>query len=468
MSAGQTIERTDWSLDRRAFWAITVAGSSLAVIMLDATGVNLAFPLIEEAFPDTSRATLAWMPTGYSMALAALMMLAGRLADSIGRRRIFRIGMVVFGVSSLLSAVVAHPLAIIALRFVTGSGGALVMATGLALALPEFPAHRRSMAVGIFGSIGALAVALGPPLAATAVELLGWRGVFLIAPGLALPVALLAPRAVQEYARDPADDGHRVGLIDWLGAALGTIGIGALILALLETSRSGWTDPRALAAFAVALTALPTFVRRCTTQAEPLLDLDLFKSRHFAVGNIFQAWTQLPLYAWMFSTPIFLVNVWGWSVWAAGLALGLPMLLSFSAIPAGRYVERVGHRRILAAGAVCGLASSVWLLAMMGDDPDRWWVWIPEILIWGLSTGLAGTMGSSASLHGITEERLGQANAAHMTIRRLGQAFGPVLVVVALGGDRATADNLSSFQTLWWVLVVLWSLAIVAALAYPD
>jgi MFS family permease len=448
-------------LSRRALAAIALAGTSLAVIMLDATGVNLAFPFIERSFPTTPRTTLAWMSTGYSMSLAALMLAAGRLADRYGRRRVFQVGMAVFGVSSLLSALAPGPLSIIALRFVTGAGGALVMSTGLALALPEFSAGRRALAVGLFGSIGSLAVATGPVVAALLVEHVHWRAVFAVAPILALPAAAVAPRVVGEFVHDRADEP-----IDWLGAVTGTLGIGAVILGLLQSSRTGWSSPLVVGSLALAAAMAPVFLWRCATHPAPLVSLGLFRERHFALGNLNQCGTQLPLFAWMFAMPLFLVNVWGWSVMAAGLSVGVPMLFALSSIPAGRVADRVGHRRVLVVGGLFGLASSVWLAVRAGPEPSVWGVLAPEVVLWGLAAGIAGTTGTSASLHGVAPAVLTQANAAHQTVRRLGQSFGPVMVVMVIG-DRS-ADSAGRFRPLWWLLAGWWALSVVAAGFYPG
>lgn len=456
---GRAAAATPTPISSTGWWALAIACSTLVVAMLDSSGINLAFPFIEDEFPTTARSTLAWIPSVYWIVLAALLLPAGRWADGAGRRRAFVIGMTVFATASLATAVAPGPGLMIAARAVQGGGSAFMTATALAIALPALPADRRAFAVGVFGTTGAVAAALGPPIGAIVVELVGWRAVFVVSVPLALGAAALAPRVVDETTV-PGTPRH----LDPVGTILGAVVVAGLTLAVLQAPVWGVGDGRTLIVVATVAVLGPLFVARSARAIDPLMDLSLLAERRFLVGNLNQMATQLAIFAWFISTPLFLINVWGWSALRTGLTLAIPMLLASAAIPAGRWADLRGHRPVLVTGGLVTAAGTLWWLAALDETPSFVAV-LPGLVAFGIGAGVAGTTGTSASLHLVGDERLGRANALHQMLRRLAQGLGPAVALSVLGSREA--ESIDAYRRAWWVIAGGYLLSAAIAAFYP-
>ena len=186
------------AVSARAWKVLALVSASMFVIILDNNAVNVAFPFIERTFDDTPRSTLAWVSSGYAICAAALLLVAGRLADRHGRRRMFCIGMAIFVAASALTAAAPNPALLISARLVQGAGAALLYSTAVALILPEFPPSKRGLALGIWGTVGSAGAAAGPTLGALAIEAAGWRLVFLLNLPIGVAALVLGPRVLQE------------------------------------------------------------------------------------------------------------------------------------------------------------------------------------------------------------------------------------------------------------------------------
>jgi EmrB/QacA subfamily drug resistance transporter len=250
-------------MERR--WKV-LAVTAVAVFMgfLDVTIVNVAFPDIERDFSDASRADLSWVLNAYNIVFAALLVPAGRIADLVGRRRMFLIGVTAFLTASVLCGLAPSAEVLVAARVLQAAAGAILVPTSLALLLPEFPPERRATAVAIWSATGAVAAALGPSLGGVLVDGLGWRWVFFANVPIGL-AALVPARRVLREVRDPGSV-----LPDALGSALLVAGVGALALGIVKGSDWGWERPRrrgrAAAGGAAALRAAP----RPRDRAEPV------------------------------------------------------------------------------------------------------------------------------------------------------------------------------------------------------
>ena len=204
-------------------------------VIFDSTVLNVGFASIERDFVGVARTTLAWALTSYSIGTASLLLLAGRVADLFGRKRVFLIGISIFALGSLGAGLSPNVGILIATRSIQSIGGALMVPTSIALALPEFPAERRSLAVGVWGSIAALAGGLGPPLGAGVIELGGWRWIFFINIPVVVIVVVLGRRILRE------SKGTSTGArLDMVSVPLGTIGLALLTLGVLEGGKWGW------------------------------------------------------------------------------------------------------------------------------------------------------------------------------------------------------------------------------------
>jgi EmrB/QacA subfamily drug resistance transporter len=447
---------------RRPFLALLVASCGF-VIVLDSFAANVAFPRIISAFSETPRSTLAWVTTGYSIALAALLLVAGALGDRHGRRRVFLVGMAAFAIGGLLSALAPNPAWLIAARVAQGCAGALMVSTSIALGIAEYPAERRGLAMGWMGVMGSIASLIGPVVAGNIITIGGsWRWVFVVPLPIAVVVLIAGPRLLSE-GRDPGADRQP---IDWLGVLLVVAASGLLTFAIQRTGQWGWLDRRTLLVVAVSLVLGALFVRRCRRTATPLLRLSLFADRRYLVASVSQLGSQFSIFAFFFWTPLFLTNVWGWRESTVGWVVALPLLVSMSSMLVGRYADRRGYRGVLVIGGLVGAAGNLWWALALGVEPRFGARLLPGLLLFGVAISLVGISSAAAALSQTQPGNLAVANSAFQTGRRLVQTLG-VAVVVALLGDRST-ESVERFRLVWIVAAVGFALSSVVALWFPP
>lgn len=445
-------------IGRRGWAALALVAASYVTI-LDNISVSVAFPAIERAFPTVPRSTLAWVSSGYAVALAAFLLLAGRLGDRIGRRRLYRLGMVGFACGALASAVAPNPAVLIAARTLEGAAGAALIAPAIALGLPLIPASRRGMAMGWLGVAGSFASLAGPVIAGNLLAFTSWRMVFCIAPPICALAWWAAPRVFDEQVA--AD----IGALDVVGALTATSSVAVLTLAITQSGRLGWADPFVLGAFAAAGGLFAVFIRQCLRHPSPLVRLSVLRRRSFSVATASQLFTQLAIFAWFFCTPLFLQNVWGWTAAGSAWIIAIAMGLSINSAPVGAFADRNGYREVLVIGGLFVAAGlGLWLL-QVGEQPSFWSL-LPGLLLLGWGMGMVGMTSTAAALHGIPADELAMANAAHQTSRRLMQTLGTAVAVAVLG-DRS-ADSLARFRALWVLIGVCYLISAVIAVAYPT
>lgn len=445
----------------RAWWVLALVSAAMFTIILDNNAVNVAFPFIERSFPDTPRSTLVWLSTGFSIMAAALLLVSGNLADRHGRRRIFLLGMAVFTVASALTAAASSPAFLIAARLAQGAGSALLTSTAIALLLPEFPPEKRGLAVGIWGTVASAGAAVGPTLGALAIETSGWRLVFLLNVPIALVVLVAGQRILSVDTPSEVGEG-----LDLFGTVTGTLGIAALTFALLQGPRWGWSSVGVLGIAAACVFLLVVFFTWCHRSTAPLLDLGLFADRRFAVANLSQAGTQMAIFTWFFTTPLFLINVWGYSALAGGTAVAIGMVASFVSIPVGHWSDKNGYRRVLIAGGLVSVSGMGWWTLNVETEPNYWSDYLPGLLLFGVGAGMVGIVITNAGLASTPESKLASANAAFQTVRRLAGTIGVALAVVILGG-RDT-ESLASFRNIWLLIGGGYLFSVFAILAYPP
>jgi len=429
-------------------WKI-LAITSFAVFAsaLDTTILYVAFPDIQKTFADVSRADLSWAINGYTIVFAALLVPAGRLADRVGRRKVFFAGVVIFTLSSPLAG--ASPTAglLIGARVIQAIGAAALLPSSLALVLGEFPREKRATAVGIWGAVGALAAATGPTLGALIIEAASWRLAFFVNLPIGALTIFLGSRLIRE-SRDP-DAAQRQ---DLLGIPLLIAGVGALALGIVQSDEWGWGGSRTLAAFATSAVILPLFILRSATYHSPALDLTLFRNRNFRMANLATASFGIAFAAMFLGTVLFLTNVWQYSILQAGLLIAPgPFIAGVVAGPAGRAADRIGHRPMLVAGGLIFAAANVW--RVLGTDLERevWDFWIPSLILTGIGVGLTLPTLSSAAVHGLAPNRFAVGSAVNQTIRQLGAVLGVALVIALLGSPNP-AELLDAFDRIFLLL----------------
>ena len=414
-------------MSRRATALLAICGGAF-LAFLDTTIVNTSFPDIRRSFADASPAQLSWVLDGYFIVLAALLVPAGGVADRLGRRRVFLVGVGLFVITSMLCAIAPTWQLLVAARVLQGIGAAIVVPASVALLLPLFPTERRAAGVGIWGAAAALAAAIGPPLGGLLVEVADWRWIFLVNLPLGAAVMVAGARGLDE-SRDPA----ATGLPDLAGAALAALSLGLLALGLVEGNSWGWTSAQTLGSFAGAALLLAAVIARCLTHPRPIVDLALMRIPSFRHGTLGTLLFASAFFSMILGNILFLTGVWGYSVLNAGLAVAPgPLASALIAGPAGRLADRFGHRAVIVPGTLV-YAAGLLVLRGAGLEPDYAGVWLPGQLLVGIGIGLAfPTLGAAAAAD-IPPERFGVASAVTGAGRQLGAVLGTALLIAIVG-----------------------------------
>jgi EmrB/QacA subfamily drug resistance transporter len=436
---------------------VVVAAASFLSSM-DLFIVNIAFPVLQTEFTSTDLAGLSWVLNGYTVVFAAFLAPAGRLADRVGRKRLFVIGVAVFALASAACAAATSVPMLVVARAVQAVGAALVMPTSLALLLTAFPPQRRAFAVGLWASLGAVAGALGPPLGGLLVAA-SWRWVFLVNVPVCAAALIAAPRLLRE-SRD--DSG---GLPDLWGALLLLCGVGALAYGLVEAPETGWTGPQAVTAFVVAAVLLAGLAWRSRRHPVAILDLDALCIPTLWLSCVAMLVFSAAFAAMVFGNVLFLTGVWGDSELVAGLSMAPgPAVVAVVALLGSPLVNRIGAGAATALGALSfGLGVALWL-SRTGVAPAYATTMLPGQLLTGVGVGfilpaLTGVVGVV-----LPPARWGAGSSMINTTRQVGMVLGAAVTVAIYDGSGGP-HTLSAFRNGWVFMAACAGLAVLCGLA---
>ena len=414
------------------------------MVSIEITVIALALPEIREAFPGSAESTLSWIITAYNIGLAALLLVAGWAADRFGRKRVFLVGLVVFSIGSLAAGLAGGIESLIAARVFQSVGGAMQFPAGLALLLNAFPPERRQMAIGIWGAMGGLAAAVGPPLGGFLVGVFGWRSVFLINVPIALGAAIAGWAWLTE-SRNPEIPSR----VDLLSIPLGTIGVGSIVLGIVRGPEAGWGSPETIATFVMGVALVTLFVLRSSRHASPLFDLGLFRVPSYSIGNLGSVFFVTAFFSYFVPLPTYIQEVWGWEVIRTGLVVVPgPLVAAVLAPFAGRIADRVGVAPVLTVGGIAGALAMGLHLLMTNNDPAAIDIVIPGMVL-GIAAGCSFAMLVGASMRDVAPRRFGMAGAGRTTVFQLSLAVAIALAVAVVGRPDSAAEHLSVMRTLW-------------------
>jgi len=440
---------------RRRTLALLLLCTAQFLVGLDFSIVNVALPAMRDAL-GFSPTGIGWVVSGYALAFGGFLMVGGRAADLFGRRRLFLVGLVLFGVASALGGVASSPAQAVAARFLQGGGAAALLPSALALIALLYPHEReRAKALGTLGGIGAAGASAGGVLGGVLIALLGWRWVFfanvpLVALALALAPRLLPPR------RSPRGGEP----LDVAGALLGITAVMLLLLGFEQTQAAGWGSARSGGLVLLALALLAAFVVYEHRVRAPLLPVMLLRNPPIAAANAVGLLSNGTALASLVVLSQYLQDVRGLSPLATGAAL-LPFMcttLLFSAWLSGRLVAAVGPRRASFAGLAL-LASGYALLSRLGAEADYARDVLPGMLLGAAGAGTMFTVVMNGAIAGVAPRQQGAAAALVSSARQIGGALGAAVMI----GAAAT----SGFATAYAVAVAAVLVAVPISFALP-
>ncbi|MFE7591670.1 MFS transporter [Kitasatospora sp. NPDC057512] len=413
--------------------ALAVLCAGMLMIVLDGSIVTVALPAIQDDL-HFSPADLTWTVNAYLIAFGGLLLLAGRLGDLVGRKRVFVAGLTLFTAASLLCAVATGQQMLIAARFLQGVGGAMASAVSLGMIVTLFPEPaERGRAIGAFSFVGAAGASIGQVLGGVLTQALGWHWIFLINLPLGLAAVLLSLRLL-EPERGP---GLRAGA-DVLGAVLVTAALMLGIYAIVGTGEHGWASARTLGLGALSLALLAGFLLRQARAAQPLLPLRMFRSRNVSGANAVQVLTISGMFGFQIMVALYMQQVLGYGAAATGLAM-LPAAAAIGAVSlllSARLSARFGERAVLLAGLAMLLAA-LGLLVRLPSDADYVVHLLPTMLL--IAGG--GLVLSTLAVLGMSDagpQDAGTASGLFNTAQQVGGALG-VAVLTTLASGRTAA-----------------------------
>jgi len=400
----------------RKWWTLIAVSVAIFMLLLDITVVNVALPDIQRSL-HSSFADLQWVVNAYSLTLAAFLLTAGALADLLGRKRVFTVGLVVFTAASATCGLSGSPLALNIARAVQGTGGAMMFATSLALIASAFHGKERGVAFGVFGGVIGAAVAVGPVVGGVITSGIGWEWIFFVNVPIGVGAVALTLSQVSE-SRDPDASG-----VDWIGLVTFSGSLFLFVLALIEGNEKGWGSTRIVAFLAAAAVLLVLFIVAEARQRRPMLDLTLFRRPAFAGASAVAFAISSSMFAMFLYLTLYIQDVLGYDPLQAGLRFLPITLLSFAVAPlSGRLSVRIPVRLLLGVGML--LVSGGLLTMTAIHVSSGWTALIPGFLLAGAGIGMINPPLASTAIGVVHHSRSGMASGINNTFRQVGIATG--------------------------------------------
>jgi EmrB/QacA subfamily drug resistance transporter len=403
------------ALDRK-WWTLITVCTSIFMLLLDITVVNVALPAIQTSL-HSSFSDLQWVVDAYALTLAAFLLTAGVLGDMYGRREVFAIGLVVFSGASLVCGLSTSSLMLNLARGVQGVGGAIMFATSLALIAQAFHGRDRGTAFGIFGAVSGGAVAVGPLVGGAITTAIGWRWIFFVNVPIGVVAVVLTLTRIQRSA-DP-----NTRRIDWVGFISFTAALFMLVYSLVRGNAAGWSSPLIVGLLVGSLILLAVFLVAEWKQTDPMLDLSLFRRPAMSGVSIAAFALSASLFALFLYLTLYVQDDLGFAPLAAGIRFLPITLLSFIVAPiAGKLTVRIHSRFLLGTGlALIGIGC-----ALMGTTTPTsdWTQLLPGFMIAGVGVGMVNPVLASSAVAIVPPERSGMASGINSTFRQVGIATG--------------------------------------------
>ncbi len=420
--------------ENRKWFTLFAMCFGLFMIMLDNTVVNVALPSIQREL-DTTPSNLEWVVNAYTLSFAALILFGGKLGDRFGRKRLFIVGLAIFTVTSAWCALATTDTGLIWARAAQGVGGAIMNPLSLSILVATFPRKQLPLAIGIWAGISGLGLALGPLLGGFLVDSVGWAAVFWIN----VPIGFLAA-AVTLMAVDESRDTSTTS-IDVVGTVLITAGLFLLTFGLIETNTHSWTSPFILSLLAAAAVTIAVFVLWESRVAEPMIPLDFFRRRVFAISSIVVALVGLAMFGVIYFITLYFQNVKGYGALEAGVrSLPMTMMLMVVAPVAGRLNGTKVSPRVLMTVGMLSASAGLFGLAQLDVESSYHAIW-PFYVLMGIGLALTMPAVSTAGMSAVHPSKAGIASGVINAARQTGGALG--IAILGAVGARLTTSSWS-------------------------
>ena len=421
MMMNDTVDMIDQRAHARRWFTLATLCLSLLIIVMDNTILNVAIPsLVSELGATNSQ--LQWIVDGYTLVFAGLLLTTGSLGDKFGRKRALRVGIVIFGIGSVLSALSTSASQLIATRSLMGVGGALIMPSTLSILTNVFRDPReRGRAIAIWAGFSGLGVALGPVIGGVLLEHFSWSSVFWVN----LPIGATALIAGHFFVPETKD--RNAPRLDPVGAVLSIVGLGSTLFGIIEGPSKGWTSTEVLGAFVVGGLAIASFVTWERRSDHPMLDLSFFKNPRFTAANTAVTLTFFALFGSLFLMTQYWQFVHGYSPLQAGVRL-IPyaMTMMFTAPMSARLVERLGTKRVVTLGLSI-ISMSMLVLSTLHADSSYPRV-IGNMMVMAVGMGLTMAPATESVMGSLPRAKAGVGSAVNDTTRQVGGAMGVAVI----------------------------------------
>ena len=406
---------------------LMITSGATFLAFLDATVVNVAFPALAEDFPETSVSTLSWVVSAYAVLFAALLTGAGRLADVLGRRKLFVGSVLLFTIASLACAIAPSMEFLIAARALQGAGAAGMIPASLGIVLHGTAPERRTVAIGIWSAAGSMAAAAGPVIGGLLVEYTSWRAVFFIN----IPIGLLVVAGALKRLTNDRPTASRVP--DPLGSLVLTIGIALMVVGLTKGTDWGWSEPSTIGSIVGGALLTLYGVLRSRTQEVPAVDTSLWKSHAFASANVVSLLAGAAMFGWLLTGPLFVTSVWGYSILEGALAVTPGAVTSaIASIIVGKRATPRAQRLAIVAGMLLFAVNGWVMYAVIDEEPAFLTVWLWVGLVGGAALGMTMTGLSTVSALAVPPLKFATGVGLNTTARQLGGALGIAAVAAVL------------------------------------
>jgi EmrB/QacA subfamily drug resistance transporter len=428
---------TDVAEARDKRWiALILLCSAQFVVVLDASIVNVALPTIGEAL-DFTESSLPWVVNAYVLTFGGFLLLGGRLADLLGRRRVFMFGLVLFAIASLFGGLATSSGQLVAARAVQGLGAAILSPAALSIVATTFKdGAERNKALGIWGAVAGSGGAAGVLLGGVLTEYLGWEWVLWVNVPIGIAAAAIAPSLIAE-SRNEGETRH----FDVAGAATITLGLSALVFALLDAEDAGWGSAQTIGILAAAAILLAAFVAIEQRSQAPLVPFRIFRLRTITGANVVGILVGASLFSMFFFISLYMQQVLGYSAIKAGLSyLPLAIAIILSAGIASSLVTKVGFKPILAAGMVLIATGLVWFSQISPDGTFLADILGPSLLA-AVGLGFAFVPVTIAAVSGVEDREQGLASGLINTSQQVGGALGLAILAAIANSEIGTSRD---------------------------